>query len=302
MSQVGTVSDDAHEACLLPDLWLLAFMPVPVYRFAPSPNGELHLGHAYSALFTAEAAAHAGGIFLLRIEDIDHGRCRPQFAAQIFADLSWLGLRWVEPVRFQSEHMDDYRAARDRLLQIGVLYPCFCSRRDVMASAAAFDPEGNPLYPGTCRALSRSERQRRIASGAPYHLRIDMGQALARLASPLSFREISSGRDIIADPRPWGDVVLIRKDIGTSYHLSVVVDDALQSVTHVTRGMDLFAATHVHRLLQALLEFPAPLYHHHRLITDGAGRKLAKSLCDPSLRALREAGVAAGEIRRELGF
>jgi glutamyl-Q tRNA(Asp) synthetase len=277
-------------------------MPVPIYRFAPSPNGELHLGHAYSALFTASAAAHARGMFLLRIEDIDHNRCRPHFAAQIFADLSWLGLRWAEPVRFQSQHMDDYRAARDRLAEMGVLYPCFCSRRDVTASAGALDPEGNWLYSGTCRALSRSERERRIASGMAHSLRIDMELALPRLSSPLAFRELSSGKDVIADPRAWGDVVLVRKDIGTSYHLSVVVDDALQSVTHVTRGMDLFAATHIHRLLQALLELPTPLYHHHRLITDDAGRKLAKSLRDPSLRSLREAGVTPEEIRRELGF
>jgi glutamyl-Q tRNA(Asp) synthetase len=276
-------------------------MPHPIYRFAPSPNGELHLGHAYSALFTADAAAKEGGIFLLRMEDIDHTRCRKGFAAQILADLSWLGLCWPEPVRFQSEHMDDYRAARDRLGEKGVLYPCFCSRRDVMTSWAARDPEGTPLYSGTCRALSPSEREERMAS-TPYSLRIDMERALAQAQAPLTFRELSRGGDIAADPRLWGDVVLVRKDIGTSYHLSVVVDDALQSVTHVTRGMDLFAATHIHRLLQALLELPTPFYHHHRLITDDAGRKLAKSLRDPSLRSLREAGVTADEVRRELGF
>jgi glutamyl-Q tRNA(Asp) synthetase len=277
-------------------------MTVSIYRFAPSPNGELHLGHAFSALFTEQSATRSRGTFLLRIEDIDHTRCRRHFADQILADLSWLGLRWPEPVRFQSEHLEDYRAARDRLEEMGLLYPCFCSRKDMMASAMSLDPDGVPVYPGTCRALTSSERQRRSAAGEPFSLRLDMKLALTRLSAPLSFREISRNQDIVADARAWGDVVLVRKDIGTSYHLSVIVDDALQSVSHITRGMDLFAATHIHRVLQALLGLPTPLYHHHRLITDAAGRKLAKSLRDPSLRSLRFAGVTADEIRKELGF
>lgn len=275
-------------------------MPQPVFRFAPSPNGELHLGHAYSALFTERAARAAGGLFLLRIEDIDWTRCRPEFAAGIFEDLAWLGLNWPEPVRFQSRHLDDYAAALGRLRGEGLLYPCFCSRKDIASTAGPFDPDGNVLYAGACRTLSASEVEERIATGAPFSLRLDMDKACRR-ASRLFFDEEKQGK-VEADPRRWGDVVLARKDIGTSYHLSVVVDDAIQGITHVTRGRDLFKATHIHRLLQALLGLPAPRYHHHRLITTSLGRKLAKSLSDPSLRMLRKSGLTAAEVRRQLGF
>ncbi len=278
-----------------------ASMPQPVFRFAPSPNGELHLGHAYSALFTDEAAKALNGAFLLRIEDIDVTRCRPEFAAGIFEDLSWLGLRWPQPVRFQSRHLEDYAAARDRLAAMGLLYPCFCSRQDIVAKALAFDPDGNPLYPGTCRQLSAGAAQERASRGKSFSLRLDMERACRRLPAKLFFADAERG-EVEADPRRWGDVVLIRKDIATSYHLSVVVDDALQGVTHVTRGRDLYEATHIHRLLQALLGLPTPHYHHHKLITAASGRKLAKSLSDPSLRMLRNCAVTPGEIRQELGF
>jgi len=275
-------------------------MPQPVFRFAPSPNGELHLGHAYSALFTERAARDIGGLFLLRIEDIDRTRCRPEFASLIFADLAWLGLSWPEPVRFQSSHLDDYSAAQDRLRAMGLLYPCFCTRRDIAAVASAFDPEGNVIYAGTCRQLTASAREDLIAAGAPFSLRLDMDKA-CQMSPGLVFVEEEEG-EVKADPRRWGDVVLARKDIRTSYHLSVVVDDAIQGITHVTRGRDLYEATHIHRLLQALLGLPTPRYHHHRLITTSAGRKLAKSLHDPSLRMLRSSGVTPAEVREWLGF
>jgi glutamyl-Q tRNA(Asp) synthetase len=278
-------------------------MTKPIYRFAPSPNGELHLGHAYSALFTSQAAHHAGGAFLLRIEDIDTLRCRPHFAAQIMEDLSWLGLRWEAPVRFQSQHLEDYAAAQARLNQAGLLYPCFCSRRSIAAfSPGRLDPDGNPLYPGICRKLSVAARLMRIARHEPFRLRIDMEEACRRIASPLSFHDQGRAKKIEVDPRRWGDVILVRKDIGTSYHIAVVVDDAIQAITHVTRGLDLFEATHIHRLLQELLDLPSPLYHHHPLISDEHGRKLAKSLADRSLRSLRRAGMSASTVRRALGF
>lgn len=275
-------------------------MPQPVFRFAPSPNGELHLGHAYSALFAERAAKKSSGLFLLRIEDIDFTRCRPEFTAGIFTDLAWLGLSWPEPVRFQSSHLDDYAAAQDRLRDMGLLYPCFCTRKDVVAAASAFDPEGNVLYAGTCRKLSLGALEDLIAQGAPFSLRLDM-EAACRMSSRLFFADQEQG-EVEADPRRWGDVVLARKDTPTSYHLSVVVDDAIQGVTHVTRGKDLYEATHIHRLLQALLGLPTPHYHHHKLITTSAGRKLAKSLRDPSLRMLRNSGVTPAELREWLGF
>jgi glutamyl-Q tRNA(Asp) synthetase len=275
-------------------------MPQPVFRFAPSPNGELHLGHAYSALFTERAATKAGGLFLLRIEDIDWTRCRPEFTIRIFEDLAWLGLSWPEPVRFQSRHLDDYARALDHLHGEGLLYPCFCSRKDIASSSGAFDPDGNVLYAGACRNLSASLVEKRIAGGAPFSLRLDMERA-SRKAPKLFFFDEEQG-EVEADPRRWGDVVLARKDIRTSYHLSVVVDDAFQGITHVTRGRDLYEATHIHRLLQALLGLPTPRYYHHALITTSLGRKLAKSLSDPSLRMLRNSGLTAAEIRQRLGF
>ncbi len=275
----------------------------PAFRFAPSPNGELHLGHAFSALFTAEAARAAGGRFLLRIEDIDTMRCRETFITSIYDDLAWLGLAWERPVRRQSAEMATYRAAQQKLREAGLLYPCFCTRRDVaMAAGGGSDPDGAPLYPGTCRRLDSAERRTRTAAGEPHSLRLDMAAALAGVGTLLRFTDLGRGQDIPADPARWGDAIVVRKDIGTSYHLAVVIDDALQGITHVTRGLDLFEATHLHRLLQHLLRLPAPLYHHHRLIGDEVGRKLSKSAGDRSLRSLRDAGVTPATIRRALGF
>ncbi|MGQ0484635.1 MAG: tRNA glutamyl-Q(34) synthetase GluQRS [Hyphomicrobiales bacterium] len=277
-------------------------MSVAAFRFAPSPNGELHLGHAYSALLNARMAAECGGRFLIRIEDIDTVRCTAQLTALALADLAWLGLTWEQPVRVQSRHMNDYAGAQRRLAELGLLYPCFCSRKDVAAPGAdpPRDPEGQPLYSGACRRLAPSEIGDRMAGGIPHAMRLDMRLAQSRLASPLTFEE--KAQTVAADPSLWGDVVLARKDIGTSYHLAVVTDDCLQGVSHVVRGRDLHAATAIHRLLQDLLGLPAPHYHHHELIGDETGRKLSKSAGDISLRALREQGVSAAAIRRALGF
>ena len=277
-------------------------MSLPVFRFAPSPNGELHLGHAYSALLNARMAAECGGRFLVRIEDIDTTRCTPALAERALADLAWLGLAWEEPVRVQSEHMADYALAQQRLADMGLLYPCFCSRKDIAAQGAGgpLDPEGQPLYPGTCGKLSPAEIADRVGRGIAHAMRLDMRRALARIASPLAFGE--KGKPVAADPSRCGDPVLARKDIGTSYHVAVVSDDALQGISHVVRGRDLYAATAIHRLLQELLGLPAPHYHHHELIGDETGRKLSKSAGDISLRGLREQGVGAAQIRRALGF
>lgn len=279
-------------------------VPETITRFAPSPTGLLHLGHAHSALFAWNAARASGGQFLLRIEDIDIGRSRPEFESALMEDLAWLGLSWPLPVRRQSEHLADYRAALDRLQAQGLLYPCFCTRRDIAdeiarAGAAPQGPDG-PIYPGICRHLSVEERARRIAAGEAYALRLDIAKAKAA-AGPLQWHDRGRG-DIVAMPELFGDVVLARKDIATSYHLSVTVDDALQGVTLVTRGEDLFAATHIHRLLQALLDLPLPYYHHHGLIADESGRRLAKRDDARSLRSLKEAGHSAGEIRAMAGF
>jgi glutamyl-Q tRNA(Asp) synthetase len=281
-----------------------------VVRFAPSSNGFLHLGHAYSALINQAMARAAGMRMLLRIEDIDLGRCRPEFEAAIYEDLAWLGLDWVKPARRQSEHFDDYGHAIAALEADGLVYPCFCSRGDVMNAVAARagwprDPDGAPLYPGTCRHLDAAARARRSASGAAAALRLDMTAAVARLARPLSWREYGDGdrgTDVVAAPAAWGDPVLSRKDIPASYHIAVVVDDALQGVTDVVRGEDLFQATSLHRLLQALLDLPAPAYHHHRLIRDAAGRKLAKSLRAKPLRAYRREGATPADILREIAL
>jgi glutamyl-Q tRNA(Asp) synthetase len=274
-------------------------MSQPAFRFAPSPNGALHLGHAYSALLNAGLAAKAGGRFLIRMEDIDLARCPRHLAEAALADLRWLGLTWEDPVRFQSERMEDYRYAQDRLLAMDLLYPCFCSRRQVAgAGIGTKDPEGQPLYPGTCRALSNSERQDRIAAGERFALRLDMAKAVAIIGGPPIFEE--KGKTVSIDPAAWGDIILARKDIGTSYHIAVVVDDALQGVTHVVRGRDLYPATPIHRLLQNLLGLPEPHYHHHRLIGDNTGRKLAKSAGDRSLATLRAAGVSPDQVRQAL--
>jgi glutamyl-Q tRNA(Asp) synthetase len=282
-----------------------------LFRFAPSPNGYLHLGHAYSAVLNHRMAGEASGQFLLRIEDIDATRCRPEYEAAIFEDLRWLGLSWKEPVRRQSQHLTAYAEALGRLAQRGLIYPSFESRAEIAALVAARerdgpwprDPDGAPLYPGTAKAMAPQERDRRMAAGNPYALRLDMTAGLtAAGAVPLAWTETGAGPGgetglILADPAQWGDVVLARKDIPTSYHLSVVVDDAQQGITHVVRGHDLFAATSLHRLLQILLVLPEPIYHHHRLILDGEGRKLSKSTRATGLRDLRAGGASPADIR-----
>jgi glutamyl-Q tRNA(Asp) synthetase len=270
----------------------------------------LHLGHALSALINFEMARTAGDRFLLRIEDIDAARCRPQYEAAIYEDLAWLGITWEEPVRRQSAHLDDYRAALTRL--DGLVYPSFESRGEIARLVAERemhapwprDPDGAPLYPGDARSLSPAERWRRMAAGEPYALRLDMTAAIAR-TGPLAWIETGPGNKtgpVAANPQVWGDVVLARKETPTSYHLSVVVDDARQGVTHVVRGQDLFASTSVHRVLQALLGLAAPNYHHHRLILDAGGQKLSKSTRATALRSLREAGTSAADIRRMVGL
>jgi glutamyl-Q tRNA(Asp) synthetase len=285
----------------------------PVFRFAPSPNGYLHLGHAYSALLNADLARQSGGQLLLRIEDIDPARCRPEFETAIYEDLGWLGIVWQQPVRRQSEHLPDYRAALDKLTDLGLVYPSFESRAEIArrvsqrerTAAWPRDPDGAPLYPGTAKQLSSGERARLIEQGAPYALRLDMAAALAR-AGALCWSEQGEGPAgecgrITARPQAWGDVILARKETPTSYHLSVVVDDALQGVSEVVRGADLFHATSVHVLLQHLLGLPQPVYRHHRLLVDDSGHKLSKSTQATGLRALRAAGVTPDEIRCRVG-
>jgi glutamyl-Q tRNA(Asp) synthetase len=270
-----------------------------ITRFAPSPTGFLHVGHAYSALIGWRAARQTGGQFLLRIEDIDTARCREEFVGAIAEDLAWLGLDWDGAVRRQSEHWDDYRAALDRLIDEGLVYPCFCTRTSIKAEIArAVDaPQGEDcvFYPGTCRHLSDDERAQRLGAGEGFALRLDVARAIAQ-AGALDWEEDGKGR-IAALPETLGDVVLARKDTPTSYHLAVTVDDALQGVTLVTRGEDLFAATHIHRLLQALLDLPAPRYRHHRLLTDASGKRFAKRDKALTLRALRDAGWTPEEVR-----
>jgi glutamyl-Q tRNA(Asp) synthetase len=287
-------------------------MPTPVFRFAPSPNGELHLGHALAALIGYERARASGGCFLLRIEDIDPGRSRERFVAGILEDLAWVGLSWEKPVVLQSQRLPAYAEAVARLRSMGLLYPCFATRAEIeaVASGGTLDPDGVPLYPGLYRGRDPAEIEQRAAAGEPFALRLDMQRALAAAAAKLpdaslAFTELAAdGTSRVIDARPerWGDAVIVRKDTPASYHLAVVVDDAWQGVTHVTRGRDLFAATDLHRLLQALLELPAPLYHHHRLISDPAGRKLAKSARDTSLKSLRESGATPADIRRLVGL
>jgi len=272
-----------------------------VFRFAPSPNGFLHLGHAYSALLNFELARQSGGRFLLRIEDIDLARARPEYEAAIYEDLAWLGLDWERPVRRQSEHFADYAAALERLDALGLLYPCACTRGEIAKAAGENpprDPEGAPLYPGTCRGKPRGHL-REILSVGGVALRLDMAKALelpGAEAAALSWREHGEG-EVAARPERWGDVVLARKDTPASYHLAVVVDDALQGVTDVVRGADLKLATGLHRLLQRLLGLPAPSYRHHDLLLCGEGEKLAKSKASPCLRDLRAQGVSAAAVR-----
>ncbi len=279
-----------------------------VFRFAPSPNGYLHLGHAYSALLNYELAREAGGRFLLRIEDIDTERCRAEFEQAIYEDLSWLGLAWENPVRRQSAHFSDYAEALAKLSARGLTYPCFCSRGDIANAVACLDrwprdPDGSPLYPGTCKHLAAEERERLLHAGLPAALRIDMDAALVEAGRNLVWHELGGSgqpRIVAAEPAQWGDATLARKDIHASYHISVVVDDALQGVTDVVRGEDLFLATSLHRLLQTLLDLPAPVYRHHPLLRDASGRKLSKSLRAKSLRSLRQESYAPEDVRKQL--
>jgi len=285
-----------------------------ILRFAPSPNGYLHLGHAYSALLNYDLARDFGGRLLLRIEDIDRERCRPEYEQAIYEDLRWLGISWAEPVRRQSEHFNDYAAALTELEAQGLIYPSFESRSELAAMVAELDrhghwprdPDGVPIYPGRARKLSAAERTRRRAAGEPFALRLAMDAAVAR-AGALGWTETGAGPHgqtgrITAAPHMWGDVVLARKDSPASYHLAVVVDDALQGVTDVVRGQDLFWATGIHRLLQALLGMPEPTYYHHKLILDDDGSKLSKSTQSTGLRELRAAGRSALDVRHMVGL
>ena len=290
----------------------------PVFRFAPSPNGYLHLGHAYSALLNFDSARRTGGRFLLRIEDIDSTRCRPEFEAAIHEDLAWLGIGWETPVRRQSEHLSVYRDAVEKLAAQGLVYPGFESRAEIARLVAERDarapwprdPDGAPLYPGAAKLLPSDERARLLESGAPYALRLDMEVACAKVsakAGALTWIEHGEGPEgetgiVAAGAEAWGDVILARKETPTSYHLAVVIDDALQGVTDVVRGQDLFWSTSVHRLLQALLGLPQPAYRHHRVMLDAAGRKLSKSTEATGLRELRSQGATSADIRCLVGL
>jgi glutamyl-Q tRNA(Asp) synthetase len=297
----------------------MAFAPPdssrPVFRFAPSPNGRLHLGHALSALTNEVLSQRFGGRLLLRVEDIDLTRCRPEFVEDIEEDLAWLGIRFEPGFRRQSAHFGDYAQALAALERRGLVYPCFCTRQDVRKAVAAreaesgrswpSDPDGAPLYPGLCKGPDPDKAARRIAAGEPHVLRLDMAAAVAASRRPLSYEVFDADgirQSVPVAPARWGDVVLARKDVPTSYHLAVTVDDALQGVTHVVRGRDLEAATDVHVLLQALLGLPTPLYHFHLLLLGDDGQKLAKSRDSQSLASLRAKGITAAEIRRRLGF
>jgi glutamyl-Q tRNA(Asp) synthetase len=285
-----------------------------VFRFAPSPNGYLHLGHAYSALLNFDLAQQSGGRFLLRIEDIDPTRCKPKFETAIYQDLDWLGIAWQEPVRRQSRHLADYRDTIEKLSARGLLYPSFESRAEIAKLVEQReangqwprDPDGVPLYPGTAKLLSGDQRGRLLQSGAPLALRLDMAAACAT-AGDLTWIERGEGPagetgTVFARPEAWGDVILARRETPTSYHLAVAIDDALQGVTEVVRGSDLFWSTSVHRLLQALLGLPPPAYRHHRLILDDACQKLSKSTGATGLRELRAAGASAADVRRLVGL
>lgn len=286
------------------------------FRFAPSPNGELHLGHAFSALLNSDLARARDGRLLLRIEDIDVTRCTPGYEAGIYEDLRWLGVEWEEPVRRQSDHFGEYEQALAHLIREELVYPAFMSRGEIRAYIAARpdggrnwprDPDGAPLYPGPERVLSMKERQRRMEAGQPFAWRLDVAAALARIAGPLSWQEYEDDSlarigNVEADAQAWGDVILARREIPTSYHLSVVLDDALQGVTHVVRGRDLYHATAIQRLLQELLDLPPPRYRHHRLIVDAEGRKLSKSLRHTGLAELRAGGKTPDDVRQMVGL
>jgi glutamyl-Q tRNA(Asp) synthetase len=285
----------------------------PVFRFAPSPNGRLHLGHALSALLNADMAEKMGGRLLLRIEDIDLTRCTPELEQAVFDDLSWLGIPFESPVRRQSEHFPLYREALDRLQAMGLVYPAFLTRGEVKARVSAYereggiwprDPDGAPLYPTDERSLTEAERAEKLATTERHAFRLDIDKAQGLIGERLTWQETGDGPtgEIEADPAAWGDVVLWRSDAPSSYHLAVTVDDAAQGVTHVVRGLDLFHATSVHRLLQVLLGLPTPVYYHHRLILGPDGRKLSKSLGDTALAALRAEGRTPSDIRAMVGI
>jgi glutamyl-Q tRNA(Asp) synthetase len=292
----------------------MSAMHTRVFRFAPSPNGYLHLGHAYSALVNDDMARQCNGRLLLRIEDIDAARCRPEYEAAIYEDLRWLGIAWQQDVRRQSEYFGDYQSAVHKLEAMGLLYPSFESRSEIAALVAERDrqghwprdPDGVPLYPGRARKMPKAERERRRREGEPYALRLAMDAAVAQ-AGVLTWTETGSGPQgqsgtVAAAPQMWGDVVLARKETPTSYHLAVALDDALQGVTDVVRGQDLFWSTSAHRLLQTLLGLPQPAYRHHRLVLDSAGQKLSKSTKSTALRELRREGAAPADIRRLAGL
>jgi glutamyl-Q tRNA(Asp) synthetase len=282
----------------------------PVFRFAPSPNGYLHLGHAYSAILNYEMAQANGGRFLLRIEDIDTLRCRPEFEQAIYEDLAWLGLSWEEPVRRQSEHFLDYAKALNQLAEQKLLYSCFCTRGNILRVVGARqgwprDPDEAPLYPGTCKSLTNEDCRERLAAGQHPAQRLDMDEAIKRVRKPLSWQECGADglkNDVSVQPEIWGDAVLSRKDILASYHIAVVVDDALAGVSTVVRGKDLFKATGLHRVLQELLVLPVPAYHHHDLVLDEAGQKLSKSRSAKSIRVLRQEGLSPADIYARLGL
>lgn len=291
-------------------------MTLLTFRFAPSPNGELHLGHAYSALLNQGLARSTGGRLLLRIEDIDTKRCTPQFEAGVLADLKWLGLGWEQPVRRQSEHFAEYKAVLGRLIEEDLVYPAFMSRGEIRAFITdsenrgrdwPHDPDGVPLYPAADKSLPVKERKRRIADNTPFAWRLDVGAAMARAGKDLSWAEftdetLSATHSVEARPQDWGDVIVARRDTPTSYHLAVIIDDALQGVSHVVRGQDLFSATGVQHLLQQLLGLPQPVYFHHRLILGPDGRKLSKSLGDTSIAALRNAGASLDDVKKMLAL
>lgn len=281
-------------------------MSSPVFRFAPSPNGRLHLGHAYSALFTAHWAERLGARFLLRIEDIDRARCKPEFTEAIFEDLAWLGLKWDQPVLRQSERMHAYAEAAAELRSQGLLYPCFCSRTEVAAHADGTDPDGAPIYGGTCKHLGDDEIEAHLRAGRIPQWRLSTEDAVERLGvmtySVAGPNPADRPQLRYAQPQRWGDAVVVRKDTPTSYHLSVVVDDAAQGITHVTRGRDMEAATDLHILLQRLLGLPSPIYTFHKLILDDEGNKLAKSKGSPSLASLRAESWTPDDVRRAVGF
>jgi glutamyl-Q tRNA(Asp) synthetase len=287
----------------------------PIFRFAPSPNGYLHLGHAFSALFSHAMARRFGGRFLLRIEDTDPERSRPEFEAAILEDLAWLGIDWDETPRRQSAHLPSYAETLSRLDAMGVVYPCFATRSEIAemaersGKAPRRDPDGAYIYLGIYRDAPWEKAAERIAAGEPYALRLNMEKAIGlardKAGGAIRFRSLDPTgaiHDRWAAPERWGDIVLARKERPATYHIAVVTDDALQGVSHVTRGLDLLAATDIHRVLQILLGLPAPLYCHHRLILDESGRKLSKSYKDKSLRSLRAEGATPDSIKDMVGL